>query len=152
RYHVGVDPWLRAGLPTLTNYPETPPKVTTVLTPQPRLHSSETCSPDWLALVGVAFTLVLHLGLQARGPNVLFMVGAGVFWTAFVGFRAVDRKDVFRWWGFRADNVVQASVLPAILFAAFAAVAALYAGMQGTLRFPPHALLLLLLYPAWGVI
>jgi len=80
------------------------------------------------------------------------MVGSGTFWTAFVAVRAVQRKEVFSYWGFRADNLIQASVVPAILLAVFAAAAALYACVQGTLQFPAHAFLLLLLYSAWGLV
>jgi len=108
--------------------------------------------PDWIALAAVIVTAALHLTLQARGPNLAIMVGTGVFWAALVAVRALRCKDAFRQWGFRADNLVQAAVVPALVLAVTAAAMALYAHLHGTLRFPPHAALLLLLYPVWGLI
>jgi len=66
--------------------------------------------------------------------------------------RALQKRSVFRQWGFRTDNLLRAAALSAILFTFAAAGLAGYAGFQGTLRFPPHMLLLLLLYPLWGII
>jgi hypothetical protein len=105
-----------------------------------------------VALIGVAATIVAHLVLQAQGPNTAFIVGACVFWTVFVVVRVCQDNSVLRHWGFRVDNLVQASQLPAVVFVATAAGFALYANWQGTLRFPLHAWLLLLLYPLWGLI
>jgi hypothetical protein len=113
-------------------------------TPPPR--------PDWLALAGVVVTIALNFLLQARGPNPYFMASACLFWAAFVIVRARQNPGVLRAWGFRADNLARASVLPALLFPVIAAAFAVYAYLQGHLRFPPHALPLFLLYPVWGII
>jgi hypothetical protein len=108
--------------------------------------------PDWLALAGVVVTIALHFVLQARGPNPYFMAGACLFWAGFVVVRARQRPGVIRAWGFRADNLARASVLPAVLFVVIAAGFAVYAHFQGHLRFPLHQLGLFLLYPVWGII
>jgi uncharacterized protein len=113
-------------------------------TPQPR--------PDWIALVGVVVTIALHFVLQARGPNPYFMAGACSFWAGFVIVRARQQPGILRTWGFRADNLARASILPALLFVVIAAAVAVYALVQGHFRFPPHQLGLFLLYPIWGVI
>jgi hypothetical protein len=108
--------------------------------------------PDWFALAGVGVTIVLHFVLQARGPNPYFMAGACLFWAGFVIVRARQCPGVIRTWGFRADNLARASVLPAALFVAIAIGFAVYAHFQGHLRFPLHQLGLFLLYPVWGII
>jgi hypothetical protein len=110
--------------------------------------------PDWVALVGTAVTIALHLALAATtaGPSVPFIVGACVFWTAFVVVRARQDRNAFRAWGFRTDNLGRASVIPAVLFLVAAGGMMAYAALSGTLRFPPHTLLLFLVYPAWGVV
>jgi hypothetical protein len=108
--------------------------------------------PDWVALAGAAATVAAHLILQAAGPNPFFIGGACLFWTAFIIVRARHDRGCFRRWGFRADNLLAASVVPALLLILVAAGFAVYAHWHGTLRFPPHALLLLLIYPLWGLV
>jgi hypothetical protein len=108
--------------------------------------------PDGLALVGAALTAGLHLVLQADGPNPSFIAGACLFWAGFVVARTRRDRTALRRWGFRLDNLRAASLVPAALFAVAAAGFAAYAATRGTLRFPPHAVWLLLVYPAWGVV
>ncbi len=110
--------------------------------------------PDWIALVGTAVTIALHLVLAAttEGPSVAFILGACTFWAAFVVVRARQNRDAFRTWGFRTDNLASAAIIPAAVFVVAAAGLAVYAAFRGTLRFPPHTLLLFLVYPGWGVI
>jgi hypothetical protein len=108
--------------------------------------------PDWIALAGVAVTIALHFVLQSGGPNPWFIGGACLFWAGFVAIRARQQPGAFRAWGFRADNLARASLLPALLFAVIAAGFAAYGLWRGHFRFPLHALPLFLLYPVWGVI
>lgn len=109
-------------------------------------------APDWVGLVSVVVTVALHLILQARGPNPFFIGGACLFWTGFVVFRVRHDPGAFRRWGFRSDNLLRASAIPAALFVAAALALGVYAYQSGKLRFPPHTGLLFLLYPAWGVV
>jgi hypothetical protein len=107
---------------------------------------------DWIALAGVVVTIALHFVLQAGGPNPYFIGGACLFWAAFVVVRARQNPRAFREWGFRADNLAQASVLPALLFIIIAVGFAVYAAVREHFHFPLHALPLFLLYPVWGII
>jgi len=109
-------------------------------------------SPDWVALIAVAVTIAAHLVWQARGPSTAFIVGASVFWIVYAVIRTRRDSGALRYWGFRRDNLFQASRVPAAILVAAAAGFALYANWQDTLRFPLHAWLLLLLYPIWGLI
>jgi CAAX prenyl protease-like protein len=109
-------------------------------------------SPDWIALIAVGGTVGLHLALQADAPNPWFIIGACLFWAAFIVVRASQDRGVFRRWGFRADNLLQASAIPAGVFIAGAVGFATWAALHGTLRFPWQTALLFLVYPVWGVI
>jgi Type II CAAX prenyl endopeptidase Rce1-like len=113
--------------------------------------SAEEVRPEWLALAAAAVTAVLLFTPVADAPGSVFIGGACLFWTGFV--IAWSRRDraAFRRWGFRADNLWQASALTAAAFAAAAAGLAGYAAVRGTLRFPLHALPLFLVYPLWGL-
>jgi hypothetical protein len=112
----------------------------------------ESRSPDWPALAAAAATVILHLTLQAGGPNPLFIIGACLFWSAFIVVRVCQDTAALRRWGFRADNLARATVLPAAILISTAAGFAWYAHVNGNLRFPAHAWLLLAAYPLWGLI
>src|SRR5690349_15207201 len=90
---------------------------------------------DWIGLTGAAGTAALHLFMQAEGPNPAFIVGACLFWAAYVAVRAWQDRDAFRRWGFRADNLGGATVIPALVLAVTLAVFASYAAVHHTLRF-----------------
>ena len=108
--------------------------------------------PDRLALAGAAATAVLSFTPVADAPGSVFIAGMCLFWVGFIVLRARGDRDVFRRWGFRADNLTAASLPPALLFPACAAGLAALAWRLGTLRFPLHALPLFLVYPVWGLV
>lgn len=107
---------------------------------------------DALALIGAAATGASHLLTGQEGANPYFVVGACIFWISFVVVRARRNRAILRTWGFRLDNLRQASWLPLRFLAGSAVALALYAIVKGHFSFPPHTILLLLLYPFWGVI
>jgi hypothetical protein len=108
--------------------------------------------PDWVALVGIAVSIVLHLILDAEKPCFPFIFGCCLFWTGYIVVRAGHDNHILREWGFRTDNLLSASRLPLLLLAVATVALVAYGAMWGTLRFPPHAFFLLLLYPLWGLI
>jgi hypothetical protein len=107
-----------------------------------------------VALAGTIATIGVHLALAAtsRGPYIVFIAGASLFWAGWVIARAYRDTLVFRGWGFRAANLLPCTLYSMVLFTVAAAVLAVYAGLQGTLRFPLHTVFLLGLYPIWGII
>jgi hypothetical protein len=109
-------------------------------------------SPDWFALAAAGATAGVNLAVPGGWPTAAFVAVACVFWAAFAVFRARRDPAVVRDWGFRTDNLAGPAVASAVVFAAAAAAFAAYADRQGTLRFPAHAVLLLLLYPVYGVV
>jgi hypothetical protein len=109
-------------------------------------------SPDWFALIGVLVSIVLHVILDAEEPCLPFIVGCSLFWVAYVVVRWRQDRHILREWGFRTDNLLAASLLPLLFLGAVALALAAYGASRGTLRFPAHAVLLLLLYPLWGLV
>lgn len=107
---------------------------------------------DLLALAGAAATAALHFLTVSDGVNPYFIVGACVFWASFVVVRVRQRREILREWGFRLDNLREASVVPLLFFTGAASVLAVYALVKGHFSFPLHGVLLLLLYPVWGTI
>ncbi|MBI1916091.1 MAG: hypothetical protein HYS12_15360 [Planctomycetes bacterium] len=118
----------------------------------PETMSPSAGQPDLLALLGAAVTAVLSFTPVADAPGSGFIAGACLFWAVFVAVRARHNPGVFRKWGFRADNLVEASVLPAGVLIAGAGCLAALGSLRGTFRFPAHALPLFLVYAVWGVI
>ena len=116
------------------------------------MKNTGTPPPDWLALAAGVATVGWSFALLSGRPTSAFIVAACAFWTFFVVCRARRDRRALRDWGFRADNLSEAAVAPAAVFALAATGFAAYASLHGTLRFPGHLLLLLLVYPAWGVI
>lgn len=107
--------------------------------------------PDWVALIAAAITAMIHLITVSEGANPYFVIGACVYWASFVVVRARSDRSILREWGFRADNLREASKIPLLFFVGSASALAVYAVTKGHFSFPLHAFLLLLLYPIWGI-
>jgi hypothetical protein len=99
-------------------------------------------------------TAIVHivLSLLHHRTDIIHISLACLFWTGYVIVRARQDPRVFERWGFRRANLLPASVATAVVFAIFTVGLAGLAWWQGTLRFPPHTLLLMLAYPLWGVV
>lgn len=107
---------------------------------------------DWVALIAAIATGIIFLLATARGPNVIFTIGASLFWLTFIAVRVHRNRGVLMSWGFRVDNFREAASLPAALFVVATLAFAAYAVAKHQFQFPPHTLLLFLIYPLWGVI
>jgi uncharacterized protein len=111
-----------------------------------------TRSPDILALGAATTTAIAHLGMRKVGASPIFIIGACLFWIGFVVVKWKRDPTILRVWGFRIDNIKQASKIPALFFAISAFALAMIAVVRGTFSLPSQLPLLLLLYPIWGVI
>src|SRR5260370_15950411 len=110
----------------------------------------ESAPPDRLALAAAAVTAALSFTALADSPASfkLFIIGACLFWGGFVAVRARQDGAAFRKWGFRSDNILRASLIPASVLVLGAAGPALVGWrLHGRLLFTDHALLLVLVYP-----
>jgi uncharacterized protein len=110
--------------------------------------------PDVLALAAVVLTIAVHLGIKYASdkPSVPFIAGASLFWALFVIVRARQDKNAFQQWGFRRQNLMPAAAASAVLLCVGVIAMAMMAAYQRNLDFPPHTLVLFLVYPIWGVI
>jgi len=116
-----------------------------------QLPASATQTPDWVGLIAAILTGVIHLILGGDKPNGMFIVAVSVFWIGFIIVRVRQDRCVFRKWGFRSDNLRQALPIPAA-FLAFSVVAmVVFAYFNDSLVFPATTIVLLLLYPLWGL-
>ena len=109
--------------------------------------------PDRLALAAAAVTAALSFTSLADSTASFkfFIAGACLFWGAFVVVRARQDRAAFRKWGFRGDNLLRASLIPAAVLVGGAAALALVGWrLHGRLHFPAHAWLMFLVYPVWG--
>lgn len=107
--------------------------------------------PDRFALAAAAVTAVLSFSPLADAPGSVFIVGTCLFWGTFVAMRARQDRSIFRRWGFRSDNLPQASAAAVAVFVVgVAGLAVAGRWLHGSLSFPAHALLLFLVYPVWG--
>ncbi len=101
----------------------------------------------------VIATGLLHLffeeALHAKGPFILL---AGLCWGTylFLSIRKNPRLPVQ--WGFGKTGLGPASLRAGGILLAGAVLLALAGLLRGTLSWNPHLLLILLLYPAWGLL
>jgi hypothetical protein len=106
----------------------------------------------WFALVGVVVSIILHLILDAEKPYLPFIVGCCLFWVSYIAINLVREPKIARVWGFRFDNLKEACRWPIWLLIGATLAMAILGMIRGTLQFPWHLPLLLLLYPLWGII
>lgn len=106
----------------------------------------------WFEIVAVVATGALHLLLRSRGVNGLFIALASVFWAVYIARHV--RQDATAWtrWGFRIDNLPSAFKGPTVLFVLASSAMGIYGVSAGTLVWHWHVLLLLVLYPLWGIL
>jgi membrane protease YdiL (CAAX protease family) len=108
--------------------------------------------PRWAEVVAVAVTGVLHLVCKPLGLQGAYIVAAASAWIGFIVVTARLRPEVVRDWGFRRDNVAPAMRASTAVFVPVAVLMVAIAWARGTLEIRPSLPLMLLLYPAWGLV
>lgn len=81
-----------------------------------------------------------------------YTVGAIVFWAAYVMLRRRADESVMRRWGFRRAGLREAAALSGLAFLIGGGFCAAYAVIAGDPLVNRNLALILLLYPAWGLI
>lgn len=106
----------------------------------------------WLEVAAVLATGVLHLVFQSLEAKGVFIALACISWISYVGWRV--RQDSSRWvkWGFQTRNLSSAFVWPTAVFVFGVSLMAWYGLAQGRVLGQGHILVLLLLYPLWGIL
>lgn len=104
-------------------------------------------------VIAVFLTGALHLVFEEiLQQKTLFILLAASSWIAYLGRRLRTDPTALTVWGFRRDNLREASVAPTVFAVIAVAALAAAAGLRGTLSFHWHMLPLFALYPIWGVI
>jgi hypothetical protein len=106
----------------------------------------------WLEVAAVAATGVLHLVFQSLGGKGLFIALACVGWIGYIGWRVRQDSSLWVQWGFHTNNLSSAFVWPTVIFVVGVSLMAGYGLAHGRLIWQGHILLLLLLYPLWGIL
>ena len=109
-------------------------------------------SRRWFEVAAVVATGLLFLLFRFFRLQGVFVPAAAGFWIVFVWYRARPDSTLLRVWGFRLDTFAPSFRAVTAFSLPVAGVMALVGTSRGTLRFPPHAWILLALYPIWGVI
>ena len=106
----------------------------------------------WWEFSAVLLTGLLHLVFLSLNKKGLFIALASISWIGYVGWQV--RQDPTKWskWGFRTDNLRQAFMWPSIVFIASGLGMAWYGVMTGRALWQDHILVLLSLYPLWGIL
>ncbi len=101
----------------------------------------------------VVVTGAAHLVLTTwLNKQMAFTIAAILFWLVFVGVRVHRDRSVLRRWGFRKEGFWR-SVRMLLPFGVVAIIATVgYGLLAGTLLFTWRFFLLLVLYPAWGLV
>ena len=81
-----------------------------------------------------------------------FTIGAIIFWVGYVMLRHKADPSVLRRWGFRAAGLREATILSAGALAVGGGFCIVYALMSRSAIVGPNLVLLMLLYPAWGLV
>lgn len=114
--------------------------------------ASDVDRPRWGEVAAVVATGVLHLVCKPLGLQGVYIVGAAAAWIGFILVTARKRPAVARDWGFRWDNAGPAFGASAAVFVPVMVLMLGIAWVRGTIWVSSSFALMLLLYPAWGLV
>jgi hypothetical protein len=106
----------------------------------------------WLEFLAVVTTGLLHLVFKSLGAKGLFIALASVSWVGYIVWQV--RQDPSKWvqWGFQTKNLSSSFFLPTVIFVVGVSLMAWYGLANGCVLWQGNILLLLLLYPLWGIL
>lgn len=106
-----------------------------------------------LETASVIITGILHVVfVEALNAKTVFIASALIAWTGYIALRVRKDTQLLRLWGFRRDNIRITFIVSSFISAIGMLVMAVIAMSRGSLAVHWHMLVLLLLYPIWGVI
>ncbi len=106
----------------------------------------------WLEVVAVAATGVLHLVFQSLGGKGLFIALVSVSWIGYIMWRIRQDSSLWVKWGFQRKNLLSAFVWPTVMFVLGLSLMAWYGLAHDRVLWNEHIVVLLLLYPLWGIL
>ncbi len=117
----------------------------------PKLRESLRGRATELVAAGITaagkFVLADWLGLELE-----YTIGAIAFWVAYVVLRHKANRTILQRWGFRRAGIDEASILSAIALAVGGGFCVVYAVLAGGAVVNGNLALIMLLYPAWGLV
>ena len=115
-------------------------------------QSSPNQVSKWFEVAAVAATGVLHLIFQGLGAKGIFIALASVSWIGYLVWRVRQDSSLWVQWGFHAKNLLSAFVWPTVIFVVGVSLMAWYGLANDRVLWQGHILVLLLLYPLWGIL
>ncbi|MDH5427347.1 MAG: hypothetical protein OEZ57_04240 [Nitrospirota bacterium] len=106
----------------------------------------------WLEFGAVFLTGLLFWGFVHVGAKGLFIAVASVSWMSYIVWRVRSDSSLLEKWGFHAKNLLPAFVWPTVIFVIGVVLMAGYGMAHGRILWPSHLFVLLMLYPAWGIL
>jgi len=103
-------------------------------------------------LGAVILTGLAHVVFQGLGAKGMFIALASISWATYIGWQVWYNPGLWRQWGFRTDNFKAACLWPTIVFIIAMIGMFLFAFNYGRHLWSAHILVLMLLYPIWGVL
>lgn len=104
-------------------------------------------------IIAVVFTgLLKFLLVDFLSLKFIYVVGAVLFWAAYLVFKKSKIENVFTLWGFNALNLRKSFYACSVFGIIALGAMFFYARYNGSLHFSWHMIPILLLYPVWGII
>ncbi|MGV7229876.1 MAG: CPBP family glutamic-type intramembrane protease [Nitrospirales bacterium] len=115
-------------------------------------QSSYSYVSKWLEVLAVMITGILHLAFKSFGAKGLFISLACVSWVGYIVWRVRQDSSLWVKWGFQTKNLSAAFFWPTVIFVVGVSLMAWYGLANDRVLWQDHILLLLLLYPLWGLL
>ena len=103
-------------------------------------------------VVAVTATGFIHIVFQGFGAKGLFIALASVSWIGYIAWRVKQDSSLWSKWGFQTKNLSVAFIWPTVIFVLGVSSMAWYGQAQDRVLWEGHILVLLLLYPLWGIL
>ena len=105
------------------------------------------------AILAVFLTAVLKfIFMDWLNWSVFYICGIVLFWMAYILYRVKSNRETLILWGFKKEHFKQSLLYLAPLMFITGIVSVLYSSMNESLSFSRYFILVLLLYPLWGLI
>ena len=125
-------------------------RVSVLITMLTNLNSNRLCA--WLEFGAVFLTGLLFLGFVHVEAKGLFIALASISWMIYIVWRIRRNSSLLERWGFHTKNLLSAFVWPTGVFVIGIVLMAWYGRAHDRILWKNHIVVLLLLYPAWGIL
>jgi len=104
-------------------------------------------------ILAVVLTAILKfIFMDWLNWSVFYICGIVLFWIAYILYRVKSNRETLILWGFKKEHFKQSLLYLAPLMFITGIVSVLYSSMNESLSFSWYFILILLLYPLWGLV